>query len=192
MRVGVIGTGAIGGTVIELLEDAGHDVLAGNTAGGVTEAADFGEVVVVAIPFGAHTTLPVDELAGSVVVDAMNYYPSRDGHIEELDRDETTSSELLHRHLGGDASVVKALNTMDAHTLEEDGRPAGAHDRLALFAAGDDELAKRIVLELIDEIGFDAVDTGTLAEGGRLQQPGGPYFGTAMTALEAQERFGGA
>ena len=192
MRIGVIGTGAIGGTAVELLEDAGHEVLAGNSRGGVAEAAEFGEVVVVAIPFGAYTTLPTDELAGKVVVDAMNYFPGRDGQIAELDAGEITSSELLARQLSGDASIVKALNTMDAATLEEDGRPAGAHDRLALFVAGDDELAKRIVLELVDEIGFDPVDTGTLAEGGRLQQPGGPYFGTAMTALEVQDRFGGA
>ena len=130
------------------------------------------------------------EQAGHRVVVAMNFVPARDGQVAELDSDEITSSELLWRVLGGDAAVVKAFNTMDAATLEEDGRPAGAHDRLALFVAGDDELAKRIVLELIDEIGFDPVDTGSLAEGGRRQQPGGPLFGTAVTALEAQERFG--
>jgi 8-hydroxy-5-deazaflavin:NADPH oxidoreductase len=191
MRIGVIGTGALGGAAIERFEDAGHEVLAGDSQGGAAEAAEFGEVVLLALPFGAHTDLPVDELAGKVVIDAMNYDPARDGHIAALDAGEITSSELLARHLAGDASVVKALNTMDAHTFEEDGRPAGAHDRLALFVAGDDELAKRIVLELIDEIGFDPVDTGSLAGGGRQQQPGGPLFGTAITALEAQERFGG-
>ena len=192
MRIGVIGTGAIGGAAVELFEHAGHEVLAGNSRGGVAEAVEFADVVLIAIPFGARGTLPVDELAGKVVIDAMNYYPARDGQVAELDNDETTSSELLWRVLGGDAAVVKAFNTMDAATLEEDGRPAGAHDRLVLFVSGDDELAKRTVLELIDEIGFDPVDTGTLSVGGRLQQPGGPLFGTSVTALEAQRLFGSA
>lgn len=178
MRIGVIGTGDLGSALAELLEEAGHDVLTGNSRGGAPEAAEHGEVVFLAVPFGAYRELPEDELAGKVVVDAMNRY----GEIPEGD---PTSSELVARHL--DATVVKAFNTLDAGTLAEDGRPAGAHDRLVLFIAGDDDHAKRIVFDLADEVGFDAIDSGTLAEGGRLQQPGSPVWGSPMTALEAQD-----
>jgi 8-hydroxy-5-deazaflavin:NADPH oxidoreductase len=190
MRIGIIGSGSLGDTIRELLEDAGHDVRVGNSGGGVAEAAEHGEIVVVAIPFGAYRSLPADQLAGRVVIDAMNYDAGRDGEIAELESGETTSSELLARHLA-EADVIKTLNTLDAHTLEEDGRPAGAHDRLVLFVAGDEDHAKRVVFDLLDEIGFDAIDTGTLGEGGRLQQPGSAIFASPMTGLEAQELLAG-
>jgi predicted dinucleotide-binding enzyme len=186
MRIGVIGSGHIGGTAAELFEQAGHEVRVGNSRGGVEEAAEFGELVLVAIPLKAYEDLPADAFEDTIVVDAMNYYPSRDGHIAELDRDETTSSELLARHLD-DATVVKAFNTMEAATLAEDGRPAGDPHRLVLFVAGDDAIANRTVVDLIDEIGFDGVITGSLAEGGRLQQPGSPVYGAELTIAEAQD-----
>ena len=205
MRIGVIGTGNIGGTVARLFADAEHEVVISNSrgpetlrheegdgvqAGTVEEAAEHGDVVLIAIPFKARETLPADELADTVVIDAMNYYPARDGHIAELDEDITTSTELLGRHLYG-SRLVKAFNTMAAGTLEdESGRPAGDHSRLVILAAGDDEHAKRTVMELIDELGFDPVDTGTLAEGGRLQQPGSPVFGAELTNPEAREALG--
>jgi 8-hydroxy-5-deazaflavin:NADPH oxidoreductase len=201
MRIGVIGAGNIGATAAQLFADAGHDVVISNSrgpdslrdaehdgvrAGTVEEAAEHGEVVLVAIPLKALGDLPAEPFEDRIVVDAMNYYASRDGHIAALDRDETTSTELVARHLEG-ARVVKAFNTMPAATLEEEGRPAGDHSRLALFVAGDDEHAKRTVMELVDEIGFDAVDTGTLGEGGRLQQPGSPVYGAELTSVEARE-----
>jgi predicted dinucleotide-binding enzyme len=86
--------------------------------------------------------------------------------------------------------MVKAFNTLEAGTLEEDGRVSGDHSRLVLFVAGDDEHAKRTVMELIDEIGFEPVDTGTLAEGGRLQQPGSPIYGAELTNPQAREALG--
>jgi predicted dinucleotide-binding enzyme len=205
MRIGVIGSGHIGGTVARLFAGAGHDVLIANSRGPetlaefeddgvgpatVADAAEFGDVVVVAIPLGAYADLPADELADTIVVDAMNYYPGRDGHIAELDDDTTTSTELVGHHLYG-SRMVKTFNTLNFATLEEEsGRPAGDHSRLALFVAGDDELAKRTVMELVDELGFDPVDTGTLAEGGRLQQPGSPIYGREITNVEARELLG--
>ncbi len=96
------------------------------------------------------------------MIDAGNYYPDRDRHVTELDRDQTTSTELLSTHLAG-ATVVKSFNTMYYSTLARSGRPdAAVDDRLALFVSGDDQEAKRIVAELIDELGFAAIDTGGL------------------------------
>ena len=186
MRIGIIGTGQIGGAAAELFEEAGHEVRSGNTSGGVEDAADFGEVVLIAIPLKAYESLPPDAFDDKIVIDAMNYYPGRDGHIPELDSDETTSSELLARHLDG-STVVKAFNTMAAPVLAEDGRPAGDPHRLVVFVAGDDPTANRTVVDLIDEIGFDAVITGSLAEGGRVQQPGSAIYGSELTIAEAQE-----
>jgi 8-hydroxy-5-deazaflavin:NADPH oxidoreductase len=200
MRIGVVGSGNIGGTAARLLADAGHDVVLSNArgpeslrdeegerlrAGTVAEAAEHGEVVIVAIPLHAYRDLPADPFAGRVVVDAMNYYSSRDGRIGELDRDETTSTELLAAHLPG-ARVVKALNTLRWSTLRDGGRPPGDPERLALLVAGDDADAKAVVSGLLGELGFDPVDTGSLAEGGRLQQPGGPGY-AALTAQQARE-----
>jgi predicted dinucleotide-binding enzyme len=109
------------------------------------------------------------------VIDTNNYYARRDGQIRELDEDRITSSELLQAHLSG-ACVVKAFNAIQWTHLRDDGRPAGDPGRLGIPISGDDEQAKRTVAELIDEIGFDAVDAGTLADGGRKQQPGAPGY----------------
>jgi 8-hydroxy-5-deazaflavin:NADPH oxidoreductase len=203
MNIGIVGSGNIGATAARLFAEAGHDVAVSNSRGPETleglvaaigprarastveEAADFGEVVLVAIPFFAYETLPTDLLAGKIVVDAMNYYPGRDG---EMDLDGLGSSELLARHLP-DARVVKAFNTMYYETLGAGGRPdAPPAERLVLFVAGDDAEAKAVVLELIEEIGFTAVDVGTL-EDGRKQQPGSPIYNVPMNEAQAREEL---
>lgn len=201
MRIGVIGAGNIGGTAARLFADAGHDVLIANSRGPdtlrdeegdgiraatVEDACEHGEVVLVATPLRAYVELPADALDDTVVIDAMNYYASRDGNIKDLDDDVLTSSELVAQHLEG-SHVVKAFNTLEAGTLEEEGRPAGDPHRLVLLMAGDDRDAKRTVRDLIDEVGFDPVDTGSLAAGGRLQQPGSPLYGAELTSAEARE-----
>jgi predicted dinucleotide-binding enzyme len=118
-----------------------------------------------------------------VVVDAMNYYPQRNGRIEFGD---LTSTELVARHLRG-ARLVKAFNTMYFETLGAPGRrDAPVEDRLALFLAGDDVEAKVVVSRLIEGIGFAPVDTGSLHGGGRLQQPGSGIYNQPMTAREAR------
>ena len=190
MRIGIVGAGAIGATAADLFGRAGHAVVVGSRSNGrVEEACGFGEVVLLAIPFGAYTTLPADVLEGRIVIDATNYHPARDGHVAELDAGRTTSSELLAEHLP-DAQVVKAFNTLPAETLAEEALPPGDPQRLVLLVAADDANAKRHVADLIDEVGFEPVDTGGLAEGGRRQQPGAPLHGAELTPPDAREALG--
>jgi len=203
MRIGVIGSGHIGATVAHLLVCAGHEVAIANSRGPeslaelvadlgetasaatVEQAATFGGVVLVAIPLHAYDGLPASAFDGTVVIDANNYYPGRDGQIEALDDERTTSSELLAAHLRG-ARVVKAFNTMYYETLAREGMPDGPRrHRLALFVAGDDDDAKQLVSTLIEELGFAAIDSGSLADGA-YQQPGSPIYNSEMDAAKAE------
>jgi predicted dinucleotide-binding enzyme len=201
MHIAILGSGKIGATLARRLTETGHEVTIANSRGpasleqlvgelgprahaasDVAAAARAGEVVVLALPFLLYDRLPAAELEGKVVVDAMNYYPARDGQVSELDDDSTTSSELLAGRLPG-ARVVKAFNTMLWTTLGAEGRPAGDPERLVLFLAGDDDEAKAAVASLADAIGFDTVDHGGLAEG-RRQQPGAPVYGVPLTRAQ--------
>lgn len=200
MRIGIIGSGNIGGTLARLLAGAGHDVVLSNSrgpetlAGLVAEigpaatastpagAASAGEVVVVAIPFFRYPDLPAAELAGKVVVDATNYYAGRDGSVPEITAGTAGSSELVAAALAG-ARVVKAFNTIHYRHLAGDGVPSGTPGRRAIPIAGDDAGAKATVAGLIDQIGFDAYDVGSLADGRRFD-PGTPLFNVALTADE--------
>jgi len=203
MRIGLIGAGHIGGTLARKFVEAGHQVAVSNSRGPETlvdlvqalgdnaktatpeEAAAFGDVVVVSVPLKAIRDVPVAPLAGKVVIDTNNYYAQRDGQIASLDDDSTTSSELLADHLKH-ARVVKAFNQLRADHLAERGKPAGTPGRLAIPIAGDDSDAKKVVAHLIDEIGFDAVDTGPLSSG-RFFQPGGQLYGAEVTAGTIRE-----
>jgi predicted dinucleotide-binding enzyme len=118
------------------------------------------------------------------VVDAGNYYGARDGHIAALEDGSTTSTELTAQALPG-ARVVKAFNTLYWSVLRDGGRPPGDPQRLAIPLAGDDPDAKAQVAALIDAIGFDPLDTGTLPTGGRLQEPTGPLYNRPLTASQA-------
>jgi predicted dinucleotide-binding enzyme len=208
MRIGIIGAGRIGGTLAKRFADAGHEVAVSNARGPETlaslveplgdgaratipaEAARFGEVVVVSVPFGRYPEMPAEAVAGKVVIDTNNYYPQRDGHFEELDSDRTTSSELLQARLA-DARVVKAFNAIVWTRLRDEGRPAGDEERIGIPISGDDEEAKQTAAELIDQIGFDAVDAGTLAAGGRKHQAGGPAYTEGLPTAELRARLGG-
>jgi predicted dinucleotide-binding enzyme len=201
MDIGIIGAGRIGGTAAKLFAKAGHQITIANSrgpaslaaevaglgpgvrAGTVEEAVKFGQPVLVAIPLGKYATLPARLLAGKMVIDAMNYNPERDADLSLGSR---TSSEVVAEHLRG-ARIVKAFNTMSYETLGSRGQPdASLDDRLALFMAGDDVQAKAMLWQLIDEIGFAPIDTGSLRDGGRLQQPGSPIHNTPMTGGEAR------
>jgi predicted dinucleotide-binding enzyme len=200
MRIGIVGAGHIGGTLAARFAEAGHEVTVSNSRGPetlqdlvarlgdraraatATEAALAGEVVVVSLPFGRFRDLPADALRGKIVIDASNYYPQRDGHVEELDEDRATSSELLQSYLG--ARVVKAFNAMYWEHLRDLGKPSGDPDRIGVPISGDDEEAKQVVIALVDDIGFDAVDAGTLADGGRKQEPGAPAYAADLPTRE--------
>ncbi|MFC4019485.1 NADPH-dependent F420 reductase [Micromonospora sp. GCM10011542] len=196
--VGLIGSGNIGGTVARLAVAAGYDVVLSNSrgpetltdlvdelgerasAGTVQDAAQVGDLVVVSVPLKAYRAVPAQPLAGKVVIDTNNYYPERDGNFPELDSGETTSSELLQRHLP-EARVVKVFNNIFFKHLHDLARPAGAADRSALPIAGDDAAAKAEVTDFLNRIGYDAVDVGSLADGWRYQ-PDTPAYGTIYSA----------
>jgi predicted dinucleotide-binding enzyme len=193
MKIGIIGAGQIGGTLTRRLTAVGHEVSIANSRGPATladlaketgakpvsakEAARAGEVVVVTIPEAHVRDLPKDLFAGVpesvVVVDTGNYYPrQRDGRIPEIEAG-LPESRWVEQMLG--RPVVKVFNNIYAQHLMELGRPAGAPDRIALPVAGDDPKAKAVVMKLVNELGFDAVDAGGLDDSWR-QQPGTPAY----------------
>jgi predicted dinucleotide-binding enzyme len=204
MRIGVIGSGKIGGTLARLFARAGEEVAIANSLGRdtltdlvteigakaravtVEEAAAFCDVVVLAIPWRRREELPEGELfAGKVVVDAMNPY----GAGGVIDVEPSTSSEEVAK-LMPKARLVKAFNTIYFQRLAENGRPEmPLEEREVIFLAGDDEAAKRVVSDLIEGIGFAPYDTGSLAKGGRRQQPGSPIYNVRLTPAEASRRL---
>jgi 8-hydroxy-5-deazaflavin:NADPH oxidoreductase len=209
--LGLIGAGMIGTTVARLAVAAGLDVVLSNSrgpdtladlvaelgeharAGTPADAARDGDLVVVAIPLSGYRQLPAAALAGKIVIDALNYYPQRDGRIPELDANKLTSSQLVQQHLA-DSLVVKGFNNITYISLGSRARPAGDPDRSALPIAGDDTAAKEQVSALLDTLGYDAVDIGTLADSWR-SEPNAPvyvqpYFaGEAPKDLEPEDAF---
>lgn len=197
--IGFIGSGNIGSTLARLFIAEGHDVVLSNSrgpdtlgdlvddlgeharAGNATDAAQAGDIVVVTIPLKAYRAVPVDPLAGKVVIDTINYYPDRDGHIAELDDESTTTSELLQQHLP-ESKVVKMFNAIYFAHLGAQGRPPGSPDRRALPMSGDDDVAKSQVQGLVEELGFDVVDEGPLPEGWRFQRDTPAYVVGANVA----------
>jgi len=203
MKIGIVGAGHIGANAARLFVNAGHQVAISNSRGPQTlaelaeelgdnaiavntdAAVHFGDVVLISIPFGRYRELPWNHFDGKIVIDSNNYYPERDGHYPELDDNKTTSSEMLGEFLPG-ARIVKAFNTIWFEHLKTQGNAElPMEQRRAIFIAGDDSEAKEIVAGLIADIGFAAVDTGFLHEGGMSQQPGTPIYNNDLTAREA-------
>jgi 8-hydroxy-5-deazaflavin:NADPH oxidoreductase len=196
--IGLIGAGHIGSQIARLAVAHGYHVVISNSRGPETlsalvaelgpnaraatavEVARSGDIVVVTIPLKHYRTVPVEPLAGKIVIDTNNYYPERDGHIPELDNESTTTSELLQAHLPA-SKVVKAFNHIYAAALTTDGQPAGTKNRRALVIAGDDQGAKAAVTRMLDQFGFDTVDAGPLREGWRIQRDT-PGYGPRRTA----------
>ena len=198
MKIGIIGAGNIGGTLTRRFRQLGHDVAVANSRGpdtlrdlasetGATPVSVKGavrdrDVVVVTIPEKSIPDLP-DALfdaarSDTVVVDTGNYYPQRDGRIEGIEEG-AAESRWVSEELG--RPVVKAFNNIRAGDLMSGGRPAGDPKRIALPVAGDDPEAKQVVMRLIDELGFDPVDAGTLDDSWK-QQPGTPVYATNLDA----------
>ncbi len=179
MKIGIIGAGNIGKTAADLFARAGHRVAMSNSRGPETlrdtaeelgpnvtamtaqGAAEFGEVVLEAVPFGKYRELPADILSGKILISALNYYPERDGDIDLQGQAQT---ELVAKHVSG-ARVVKAFNTIFWKHLHEQGDASlPLSERRTIFIAGDDADAQRVVSDLIEALGFAALDTGALAE----------------------------
>lgn len=199
MDIGIIGAGHIGSTLTRRLTALGHNVFVANSRGPETladlaretgatpvtayEAARRGEIVIVTIPEKNIPKLPRDLFKGvpedTVVVDTGNYYPQqRDGKIDGIEQG-ATESRWVSEQLG--RQVVKAFNNIYADHLLRLGRPSGTSGRIALPVAGDDKQAKATVLDLVDELGFDGVDAGSIDESWR-QQPDTPVYGTDFDA----------
>lgn len=193
MKIGIIGAGHIGGALTRRFTAAGHTVKVANSRGPQTlqalasetgatpvtveDAVKDVDLIVVTIPEKHIPDLPKGLFANvpdSVpVVDTGNYYPQqRDGRIDAIENG-TVESEWVARQIG--RPVIKAFNNIYAEHLQNNGKPRGASDRIALPVAGDDERAKQTVMQLIDEIGFQPVDAGALRDSWR-QQPGSPVY----------------
>jgi predicted dinucleotide-binding enzyme len=190
MRIGIIGAGQIGTTLSKHLAIVGHDVsLTGLLVSRTVRAvASFADVVVVAVPFHRHRELPVAEMVGKPVIDATNYDPELDGHLPALDKDLITSSELVAAHLT-DAHVVKAFNAISWKHLRDHAHRDRFAGRRAIPVSGDHVRAKKSAMALVEEIGFDAVDAGGLARGGRKFQPGTPVYAADLTAPDLRARL---
>ena len=207
MKIGIIGAGNIGSALAVRLTSLGHSVFIANSRGPETlkdvaaktgatavtaqEAAQHGELIVVTIPLKNIPDLPKDLFEGVPadvpIVDTSNYYPLlRDGQLPELEHGSLTESELVQQHLG--RPVVKVFNNIHSDHLEKAGKPAGDPARFGLPVASDDAAAKQKVMALVEELGFDAVDNGTLHTSWR-QQPGTPVYGTDLPADKLRQQL---
>jgi predicted dinucleotide-binding enzyme len=209
MKIGIIGSGKVGSTLAEQFTSAGHEVAVSNARGPdslrglesklgakahaatIEDAERFADVVVISIPFRSYADFPADELADKIVIDATNYYPQRDGRFTELDTDAQTSSEVLAGQLPGAARVVKAFNAMMWTSLRDKANKASSGQRVGIPISSDDSQAKQVVAGLIEQIGFEAVDAGSLAEGGRKHQPGTDVYTADLPAGQLRSRMAG-
>jgi predicted dinucleotide-binding enzyme len=202
MKIGILGAGRIGSAAARLFITARHEVAISNSRGPesllelaaelgpraqamtVNDAARLGEVVLLAVPWHRTDALPAPELLrDKTVIDAMNPYRPEGGFY---DLGDSTSSEEVLKHMLG-AKLVKAFNTIYYEHLATRGRKdLPVEERHAIYVAGDNPKAKEVVFRLIEEIGFAPVDTGSLREGGRLQQPDSPIYNQTFTAREAR------
>ena len=185
--IGIIGAGHIGSQVARAAIGVGYDVVISNSRGPetledlvaelgpkaraatATEAAEAGDFAVVTVPLKNVYDVPVEPLAGKIVIDTNNYYFERDGQIPALDNGVDTVSAMLQRHLPT-SKVAKGFNHIMAADITTDGKPAGAEDRRALATASDFEEAAELVQNLYDELGFDTVNVGPLAESWRVER----------------------
>jgi len=190
--IGIIGSGNVGSNIAKAAIASGYDVVLSNSQGPETlaglvqelgphakaatpaEAAALGDFAVVAIPLAAVDQVPVEPLAGKVVIATINYFPERLGHVAAIDNGTTTAPGVLQAHLPT-SRVVRAFSMINAADMSGDGHPEGDPRRRALALAGDDPGAKQLVARLYNQFGFDAVDIGGLAESWRLDA-GQPAF----------------
>ncbi|MCU1507834.1 MAG: oxidoreductase [Glaciihabitans sp.] len=191
--IGILGAGNIGSHVARAAIAHGYDVVISNSRGPETltdlvaelgpkaraataaDAAAAGDFAVVTVPFKNINDLPVEPLAGKIVIDTNNYYFERDGHVAALDNGETTVSGLLQEHLPT-SKVAKGFNHIGARDILAHAAPAGAPDRRALATSSDYPEAAALVTRLYDELGFDTVDVSPLSESWRVERDRPAYL----------------
>src|SRR5262245_2518096 len=205
-RIAVLGAGHVGPVIARLAAEAGYSVSVaasgdpeeialtiqvlapGAEPRWVADAVANADVVVLAIPLHEFERMDPELLTGKVVVDMMNYWPAVNGFLGTFEGKDLGSSEIVARRLPG-STVVKTLNHLGYHQLEEESRPAGDPERRALGVAGDDATAVEVVEDFIERIGFDAVRVGNLSAG-RLLEPDGPVFGRPLSRDEFERALG--
>jgi predicted dinucleotide-binding enzyme len=199
-HLGIVGAGKLGTTVARAALDVGYDVVISGSGSPdrielivdvlapgarvmtTAEVSERSDVVILAVPAHRFRELPRDLFAGKILIDAMNYWEPIDGVIEEFSNAPRGTSVLVQAWFSS-ARVVKSFNQLGYHDIEEDRRLSGEPERTALAVAGDDVAAVATVMQLVDDLGFDAIDVGSLASGVALQ-PDGLVFGVALTANE--------
>jgi 8-hydroxy-5-deazaflavin:NADPH oxidoreductase len=190
--IGIIGSGHVGSNLARAAIAHGYDVVLSNSQGPDSiadlvkelgpqaraatpaQAAADGDFAIVAIPIATIDQVPVEPLAGKVVIATINYFPQRLGRIPEIDNGTTTAPGLLQARLPT-SKVVRAFSMINAGEMSGDGHPEGDPQRRALALAGDDPAAKQLVTNLYHEFGFDALDIGGLDESWRVDA-GQPAF----------------
>jgi predicted dinucleotide-binding enzyme len=195
LRLGIVGAGKYGTTLARAAIAAGYDVAIsgsgaaddialtvdvlapGARAATTEEVVRSADIIVLAVPTHRFRELPRDLFAGKILVDAMNYWGPVDGDDPELERAADGTSTVVQARFPS-ARVVKSLNQLGYHQLEEERRPEEADDRIAIGAAGDDRPAVRAVMRLVDRLGFDPVDAGPLLNGLALEPDGSPVAAT--------------
>jgi 8-hydroxy-5-deazaflavin:NADPH oxidoreductase len=199
-RIAVLGAGHTGPIIARVAIEAGYQVsiaasgdpekielitqvlAPGAKPRWAADAAGEADMVVMAIPLHKFATFDPGLVAGKLVVDTMNYWPAIDGVQEAFEDRRYGSSEIVAHRLA-QSTIVKTLNHIGYHELDDERRPAGSPDRRALGVASDDPGAAGVVAELIERIGYDAVRFNSLSAG-RILEPGGPVFGVSLRRAE--------
>ena len=203
LRLGIVGAGKLGTTLARAATEAGYDVAVSGSGPAddisltvdvlapgarpltTEEAVRHADIIALAVPAHRFRELPPDLFAGKILIDPMNYWEPVDGTDEDLAAAPNGTSVVVRDHFPS-ARVVKSLNQLGYHELEETRRPTDAPDRVAIGAAGDDRLAVRAVMRLVDRLGFDPVDAGPLENGLALEPDGSPYA-TTYTAAQLSD-----